>query len=135
MDRAILAQSNLIGWWTYHRRDTPQLKILATRLLAQVASSSVAERNWSTYSFIHSLKRKRLTSRQAEKLVAIHSALWLQDRQTPALRWDIDPEDVAQVDEEETTKGLVGVSLVEEDHHSGSDSEDGSDFDAVMGDH
>ena len=102
MDRATLAQTDPIGWWTWHGKDAPELRLLAVRLLSQVASSFAAERNWSTYSFIHSLKRNRLTSRRAEKLVAVHSALRLQDRQTPeyrqtpALQWDIDPEDVAQ---------------------------------------
>jgi hypothetical protein len=33
---------------------------------------SAAERNWSTYSFIHSIKRNRLSSKRAEKLVAVH---------------------------------------------------------------
>ncbi|XP_057840716.2 uncharacterized protein LOC131050532 [Cryptomeria japonica] len=141
LDIAILAQREPIGWWTWHGRDTPQLKLLATRLLSQVASSSAAERNWSTYGFIHSIKRNRLTSRRAEKLVAVHSALRLQDRQTPeyrqtpALRWDVDPEDVAQVDEEETPQGLVGIPLdeVDIDQDSGIDSED-SDFDAMLRD-
>ncbi|XP_059064530.1 uncharacterized protein LOC131856678 [Cryptomeria japonica] len=135
LDIAILAQRDPIGWWTWHGRDTLQLKLLATRLLSQVASSSAAERNWSTYGFIHSIKRNRFTSRRAEKLVAVHSALRLQDRQTPALRWDVDPKDVAQVDEEETPQGLVGIPLdeVDVDQDSGIDSED-SDFDAMLGD-
>ncbi|XP_059068491.1 uncharacterized protein LOC131858996 [Cryptomeria japonica] len=58
----------------------------ASRLLSQVASSSATKRNWSTYGFIHSIKRNRLTSRQVEKLVAMHSALRLQDRQIPEYR-------------------------------------------------
>jgi hypothetical protein len=37
---------------------------------------SAAERNWSTYSFIHSIKRNRLSSKRAEKLVAVHSTLF-----------------------------------------------------------
>ncbi|KAH9316504.1 hypothetical protein KI387_025131, partial [Taxus chinensis] len=35
----------------------------------QVASNSSAERNWSTYSFIHSAKRNKLGSKKAEDLV------------------------------------------------------------------
>ncbi|KAH9309629.1 hypothetical protein KI387_026745, partial [Taxus chinensis] len=48
-----------------------------------VSSSSASERNWSTYGWIHSVKRNRLTSARAEKLVAVHSALRLIDRKTP----------------------------------------------------
>lgn len=81
-DRATLAQKDPIGWWTWHGRDAPELKALAIRLLSQVASSSSAERNWSTYSFIQSIKRNRLTSRRSEKLVAVHSVLRLQERQS-----------------------------------------------------
>ena len=119
LDRVVLAQRDLIGWWTWHGRDTPELKILASRLLSQVASFSAAERNWSTYSYIHSIKRNRLTSKRAEKLVTVHHTLRFVDRQTPeyrqtpALRWDVEPEDVAQIDEDDIALGLVGVPLDE----------------------
>ena len=79
-NRATLAQSDPIGWWTWPGRDAPELKALATRLLSQVASSSAAERNWSTYSFIQSVKRNNLTSRRLEKLVVVHNGLQLQER-------------------------------------------------------
>ncbi|KAH9293455.1 hypothetical protein KI387_041340, partial [Taxus chinensis] len=136
-DRATLAQVDPIGWWTWHGKDAPDLRILATRLLSQVASSSAAERNWSTYGLIHTVKRNHLTSRRAEKLVAVHSALRLQDRQTPeyrqtpATRWDVDPEDASQIDEEAQV-GLVGVPLDEAAPHSSSDSDSESDFDATL---
>jgi hypothetical protein len=92
---------------TMHGDDAPEIQHLAIRLLSQIASSSAAERNWSTYSFIHSIKRNRLSSKRAEKLVAVHSALRLAHRKTPeyrkgpATRWDVDPEDSAQIDEED----------------------------------
>ena len=40
-------------------------------------SSSAAERNWSTYDFIHSKKRNRLTEAKARDLVYVHSNLRL----------------------------------------------------------
>jgi hypothetical protein len=43
----------------------------------QVTSSSAAERNWSTYDFIHSKKRNRLTEDRARDLVYVHSNLRL----------------------------------------------------------
>ena len=45
-----------ITWWGFHGGDSIHLSTLAARLLSQVASSSSAERNWSTYGFIHSVK-------------------------------------------------------------------------------
>ena len=49
-----------ITWWGFHGGDSIHLSTLATRLLSQVVSSSLAKRNWSTYGFIHSVKRNRL---------------------------------------------------------------------------
>lgn len=78
-----------------------ELRHLASHLLSQVASSSAAERNWSTYSFIHSVKRNRLTSKRAEKLVYVHGSLRLFSRKLPkylaglAARCDVDAENVA----------------------------------------
>ncbi|GAV72035.1 hypothetical protein CFOL_v3_15524 [Cephalotus follicularis] len=37
------------------------LQTIALRLLAQQSSSPCAERNWSTYSFAHSMKRNKMT--------------------------------------------------------------------------
>ena len=74
-DIKIYAQKNPIGWWRMYGGDVQELRQLASRLLSQVSSSSAAERNWSTYSFIHSVKRNRLTSKRAEKLVYVHSSL------------------------------------------------------------
>lgn len=77
-----MAHENPMGWWRLHGDEAPLLCALAIRLLSQVASSSFAERNWSTYNFIHSIKRNRLTSKRVEKLVAIHSGLHLQECKT-----------------------------------------------------
>ena len=128
-----LGQEDPIGWWRMHGDDAPEIQYLAIRLLSQIASSSTAERNWSTYSFIHSIKRNRLTSKRAENLVAVHSALRLSHRKTPeyqmgpATRWDVDPEDDAQIDEEErldeVQHGLVGVPLVTPEVETESDSD------------
>ena len=67
-------------------------------MLSQPITSSSAERNWSTYSFIHNVKRNRLNSTRADKLVFIHSNIRLQSRFSesykdgPFKKWDINPE-------------------------------------------
>ena len=87
-----------ITWWGYHGGDNIHLSTLATRLLSQVASSSSAERNWSTYGFIHSVKRNRLGSKKAEELVYVHSKLRLLSHKKdeyklgPTKQWDVEPE-------------------------------------------
>ena len=64
-------------WWQYHGSAFPTLQSLAFKLLGQPCSSSCAERNWSTYKFIHSLKRNKMAPARAEDLVYVHSNLRL----------------------------------------------------------
>ena len=49
----------------------------AFKLLRQLCSSSCAERNWSIYKYIHSLKRNKMTPAHAKDLVYVHSNLQL----------------------------------------------------------
>ena len=123
--------------------NAPKIKHLATRLLSHIASSFAADRNWSTYTFIHYSNRKKLTSRRAHKLVATHSSLRLANRKTPDYQmgtmkqWDVNPKVDAPIDEEdgpnEMRHGLVGVSLVTDECDSNSDSDTSIDaLDAFM---
>ncbi|KAH9314484.1 hypothetical protein KI387_023111 [Taxus chinensis] len=81
-------------WWYLHGTSSVYLQPLAIK----VASSSSSERNWSTYSFIHSQKHNRLRAKRAEDLVYIHSNLRLLSHKQPEYKegstrhWDIDPE-------------------------------------------
>ncbi|GKB33552.1 hAT dimerization domain, ribonuclease H-like domain protein [Tanacetum coccineum] len=68
------------SWWVNFGAQTPFLQTLAFRLLGQPTSSSCAERNWSTYAFIHSLRRNKLTTSRAQDLVFIHNNLRLLSR-------------------------------------------------------
>ena len=87
-----------VKWWVCHGANGVHLQNLAIRILSQVASSSSAERNWSTYGFIHSVKRNRLGSQKAEDLVYVHSNLRLALRKAPEYtsgqckEWDVDLE-------------------------------------------
>lgn len=66
---------------------------------SKVASSSTSKRNWSTYSFIHSVKHNKLLSKRAEDLVYMHSNLHLLSHKQHDYKegemelWDIPPED------------------------------------------
>ena len=82
-------------WWFVHGSPAPVLQSLALKLLGQPCSSSCCERNWSTYSFIHSMKRNKMTPQRAEDLVFVHNNLRLLSRRSPQYMegntklWDI----------------------------------------------
>ncbi|KAF8377072.1 hypothetical protein HHK36_030445 [Tetracentron sinense] len=88
-----------IEWWSMYGAQTTQLAEVARRVLSQPVSTSSAERNWSTYSFIHNIKRNRLNSVRADKLVFIHSNLRMLSRfnesyhEGPFKKWDIDRDE------------------------------------------
>ena len=79
----------------------PKLQTIALKLLGHPSSSSCCERNWSTYNFIHSIKRNKITPERAEDLVFVHSNLRLLSRKRPEYKegethmWDVggDPFD------------------------------------------
>ncbi|KAL4295556.1 hypothetical protein GQ457_12G000260 [Hibiscus cannabinus] len=89
---------SLISWWSTYGSETPELAEIAIRVLSQPISSSSTERVWSTYSYIHNIKRNRLNAKHADKLVFIHSNIRLLSRFTtsykegPCKKWDIDPK-------------------------------------------
>ena len=88
-----------IAWWENYGTGTPELQRLAIRVLSQVSSASACERNWSTYGFIHSMKRNRLGHKKADDLVYVHSNLRLISRKEPSYSsgpckaWDVLDED------------------------------------------
>jgi hypothetical protein len=58
---------------------TPALQKLAIRLVSQCASATGCERNWSTFAFIHTKVRNRLTYENLHKLVYINYNLRIQN--------------------------------------------------------
>ncbi|XP_016474542.2 uncharacterized protein LOC107796301 [Nicotiana tabacum] len=84
-----------LSWWANHSVNALLLQSLAYKLLSQPASSSCCERNWSTYSLIHSIKRNKLETSRAEDLVFMYYNLCLFSRQKetytsgPSKYWDV----------------------------------------------
>jgi hypothetical protein len=58
---------------------TPTLQKLAIRLVYQCASSTRCERNWSTFAFIHTKVRNRLTYEKLHKLVYVNYNIRIQN--------------------------------------------------------
>ena len=71
---------------------TPTLTKLATRLVSQCASSSGCERNWSTFAFIHTKVRNRLTFKKLHKLVYVNYNLSIQNKLDGGYRRDDDDD-------------------------------------------
>ena len=67
--------STPIKWWETFGASTPNLTKLAIRILSQGTSASSCERNWSTFSLIHTKRRNRLSSNHVQKLVFLHTNL------------------------------------------------------------
>ena len=66
-----------IKWWNMYGFANTHLHKLVVKVLSQMVNSSFTERCWSTYSFIHSVKRKNLNENRAESLVFVHYNLRL----------------------------------------------------------
>ncbi|KAH7438536.1 hypothetical protein KP509_04G019100 [Ceratopteris richardii] len=66
-----------VKWWESFEARTPNLQKLALRVLSQGTCASPCERNWSTFSLIHTKLRNKLLPRNTEKLVYIHTNLRL----------------------------------------------------------
>ena len=104
-----------LTWWeTYGcQRLLPKLE---KKVLSQVVNTSSAERCWSTYSFIHNVKRNRLNENQAESLVYVHYNLRLlshycdQAYEDPTYKiWDNHPK------EDNLEDGIVHLEELEEE--------------------
>ncbi|KAJ9548765.1 hypothetical protein OSB04_021308 [Centaurea solstitialis] len=115
-----------IDWWSTYGSETPELAEVAKKVLSQPISSSSAERNWSTYSYIHNVKRNRLNSKRADKLVFIHSNIRLQSRFSdsykagPHKNWDIDPESTYIEGSSSRLQEMAWENLDEEDMEDGN---------------
>ncbi|XP_058110230.1 uncharacterized protein LOC131253295 [Magnolia sinica] len=67
-------------WWSMYGTDCEVLQRLVVRVLAQTVSSSPCERNWSTFSLIHTNKRNRIGYERLQKLVYCHYNMKLRER-------------------------------------------------------
>ena len=61
-----------ILFWQIYKGASAKLIKLATLALSIAPTSGSAEQNWSTFGFIHSKSRNRLTNDRVEKLVYIY---------------------------------------------------------------
>src|SRR6266508_3797830 len=79
-------------WWAMFGSSAPTLTKLALRLVSQCASSSGCERNWSTFAFIHTKVRNRLSSKKLHKLVYVNYNLRIQNNLDAGVRSTVDDD-------------------------------------------
>lgn len=105
-------------WWLIHGASAPNIQKIALKLLGQPCSSSCCERNWSTYSFIHSVRRNKILPSRAEDLVYVHNNLRLLSRKSllyltgETRLWDVGGDHFSPLDGAEELE-IASLSLDE----------------------
>lgn len=84
-------------WWDTWCNNMPELQAFAKKILAQVQCASACERNWSSYGFVHSVRRNKLKPDRAASLVYVFTNLRLRDRLLTDV--EMDKESTPTVDE------------------------------------
>ncbi|KAL3700251.1 hypothetical protein R1sor_018273 [Riccia sorocarpa] len=59
-------------WWAQAGRGAPKLRVIAMNILGLTCAASACERAWSSYAYVHSLSRVRLSIPRQHKLVYIY---------------------------------------------------------------
>lgn len=84
--------------WSTYGAETLDLAVVAKIILSQLIRSSSSERNWSTYSYLHNVKRNRINWTSTDELVFVYSNIRLTSRfseaykEGPHKKWDMHPE-------------------------------------------
>jgi hypothetical protein len=68
-----------LQWWSSNWKRMPELYKLVTKALSLRPSSTPAERNWSSFGYIHSLSRNRLTAERVIDMVFVLENLRIQE--------------------------------------------------------
>lgn len=70
----IIFQMSAKSYWSIiGRREFPALYEVAKPIVEMICSSATSERTWSTFKFIHSRLRNRLTNERVSKLVFLYT--------------------------------------------------------------
>ncbi|XP_021599084.2 uncharacterized protein LOC110605086 [Manihot esculenta] len=72
--------TNPAEWWINYGESAPELRKIAIKVLSQTTSASNCERNWSTFSLIHTKTRNRLKYQKLHALVFVHYNMRLKIR-------------------------------------------------------
>ena len=67
-------------WWREYGGEKIELQHVAVRVLSVAASSGSCERNWSSFNFVHTKKRNRLSVQRAANLVYVYCNMRLMHK-------------------------------------------------------
>jgi hypothetical protein len=67
-------------WWLEFGASCPELQSVAVKVLSQCTAASACERSWSTFDFVHTKRRNRLTAERSSDLVFVFSNLRMLDK-------------------------------------------------------
>lgn len=110
--KAAAKQMGAHAFWECCGASMPELRAVAMRALSQTCSSSTAERNWSSYEFVHSKKRNRLNAERCNDLIYVFTNLRLVER----LRSDAYDEQVVEWESDESdSEAQEPVDLAEDE--------------------
>ena len=62
----------IVEWWYNYGDEGPHLQKIVVKVLSQTCFSLCCERNWSTWSLIHTKLHNRLAMKKLHKLVYVH---------------------------------------------------------------
>ncbi|KAL3681621.1 hypothetical protein R1sor_024577 [Riccia sorocarpa] len=65
-------RTSLMHWWAQAGRGAPKLRVIAMNILGLTCAAFACERAWSSYAYVHSLSRVRLSIPRQHKLVYIY---------------------------------------------------------------
>ncbi|KAL7191361.1 hypothetical protein ACSBR2_023438 [Camellia fascicularis] len=103
-----------LSWWHMYGGAALELFSLAVKVLSQ-SVNTCGERCWSTYSYIHNVKRNKLNVDRAEKLIFVHYNHRLLTRYTDDYKgfknWDAYLEDANIENDFTTIEQMDNVSL------------------------
>ncbi|XP_021305495.1 uncharacterized protein LOC8072912 [Sorghum bicolor] len=111
---------NPATWWLNHGTATPNLRLLAIKILSLTCSSSACERNWSSFESVHTKKRNRLLHDRMRDLVFVKFNSILRQKKENKGRDPLEKEinDVLEDDNNEFITGVEpNASLEDQEKH------------------
>ncbi|XP_021316247.1 uncharacterized protein LOC8064228 [Sorghum bicolor] len=99
---------NPATWWLNHGTATPNLRLLAIKILSLTCSSSACERNWSSFESVHTKKRNRLLHDRMRDLVFVKFNSILRQKKENKGRDPLEKE-INDVLEDDNNEFITGV--------------------------
>lgn len=110
---------NPAKWWLNYGSTTPNLRLLATRILNLTCSSSACERNWSVFEQVHTKRRNKLLHDRMRDLVFVKFNSKIREKRENKRKDPIEREfnDVLEDELNEFITGVAPTNADQEEEH------------------